>query len=63
MPEAHGINIGGLFRCCVATISEHELEHPGEAKDGDRLPCKYHPETGDVAVLDGDVWRWVGPES
>lgn len=42
--------IGGVMRCCIATLEEADVQ---ETK-GERVPCKY---CGDGFEFDGEVWR------
>jgi hypothetical protein len=52
--------VGGLLRCCLASIGEYEGEEvPGETVIG----CKYHADKNEPqARLAADgVWEWVGP--
>lgn len=51
--------IGGLMRCCIATL--YERTEPGT--DGERQPCKYcksgavFKAAGDGKILRG-TWKW-----
>lgn len=56
------IRIGGLMRCCIHSIVEHEgPEIPGETVIG----CKYHKDKDKdepQARLAADgIWEWVNP--
>lgn len=42
--------IGGVIRCCIATLSEADVEE----KEGEIVKCKY---CEDGYVLRDDVWR------
>lgn len=49
------IRIGGLMRCCVATVQESlEPTVPGTVMD-----CKYeHPGNENLRVADDGIWEW-----
>ena len=49
------IYIGGLLRCCIATIQEIRAEATEPPKDGELLTCKYCSES---IRWDKDGWRW-----
>lgn len=57
MSEAHKVRPGGLMRCCIETVSDQETAHAGEAKEGDRLTCKYGCGGGQMVLRDG-AWEW-----
>jgi hypothetical protein len=46
------IALGGLFRCCRATLDA--MDRDGEAHDGDTITCR----CGTAVVLHDRVWRW-----
>lgn len=48
---------GGLMRCCLATLDEHMQAAEEPPKEGDVLPCKYHPDDNSMIFTDG-AWRW-----
>jgi hypothetical protein len=50
------VRIGGLMRCCMATISEYCADPSSPAgKEGDTLPCKW---CRTVMRHDGLAWEW-----
>ena len=50
-------HIGGLLRCCLASIDDAP-----EGKEGDVIGCKYHSDPDEpVAKFSDGAWRWVGP--
>ena len=51
------LRIGGVLRCCVATLSEYEgIDGEGvEQREGTVLPCKYCSSS--LIVRDG---KWEG---
>jgi hypothetical protein len=54
------IRIGGLMRCCIATIDILYDENPGMAvTEGQTLQCRYAPENPDhrIRFRDG-AWEW-----
>lgn len=51
---------GGLMRCCLATLDEFMAATEVEPKQGDVLPCKYHPEDQSMIFHNG-AWRWNYP--
>lgn len=54
------IRIGGLFRCCTATVSETMAERTarGGPKEGERLTCRYCKK--ETMVYRDGAWEWVG---
>lgn len=51
--KSYMVNTGGLFRCCIDTIT-HDIQ---ARKAGDTLTC---PHCKDEVVLGSDeVWRWA----
>jgi hypothetical protein len=52
------INIGGLMRCCIATISEFVRDHGSEPAARIILDCKYDTPGNQQIILDGMTWRW-----
>ena len=50
------INIGGMLRCCIATIQELDPEQ--EFENGLELDCKYEKSGNKSMVLDSGVWKW-----
>jgi hypothetical protein len=54
------VNIGGLMRCCLASLSE--LYPNGAAKiaaEGQTLQCKFAPDSiNHRMIFDAGVWRW-----
>ncbi len=68
MHQDEGTYIGGLMRCCTASIEELRKDAIQLPEHGDTLDCKYclsgvkydaNPEerlTSDVVLLPG--WRW-----
>lgn len=53
------IDIGGLLRCCVATIDEIARESPDMVvAHGQRASCKWCDEQ--IVYTDG-AWRWAKP--
>jgi len=45
------IRIGGVMRCCLATLQQADVED----KEGEVLPCKYCHSS--LIVRDG-AWEW-----
>lgn len=57
------VRLGGLMRCCLATLDEAMLATDTVPKEGDRLACKYHDKgDGDTMVFHDNAWEWVGPK-
>jgi len=54
------IDIGGLMRCCIATIDEYVHEHQDEEVPAEPLvlDCKYEPPGNAQVVLQDGRWRW-----
>ena len=50
-PDRIPFNQGGLMRCCIATLADHE----GDESDGTKLECKYCGNP--MHVVDG-CWAW-----
>jgi len=50
------VRIGGLLRCCVATIEDHNFTTA--PKEGDILECKYCTDT---MVYHNECWEWNRP--
>jgi hypothetical protein len=52
-----GVRIGGLMRCCLATLAQCE----DEVEIGAVLGCMYE-EPGDpkMRLANDGVWEWVG---
>lgn len=50
------INIGGMFRCCVATIETlaSDIDYPDKLE----MDCKYESERKKSIILENGVWRW-----
>ena len=48
-----GVYIGGLFRCCIQSISEDEKQR----KPGDILVCKYCKK-GEMILGEDMHWKW-----
>lgn len=48
------LHIGGVMRCCLATLDLHE-QQGGDDAEGTVLPCRYC--TSALHVQDG-AWRW-----
>ena len=53
--NTHALRMGGLMRCCLATLGEHIGGDPPEPKPGDVVPCKYCSES--MIYSDG-AWEW-----
>lgn len=57
------VKVGGLMRCCDATIAEYVDEHKDEEALGAfTLDCKYEPAGNGQVFFDGSVWAWAGTE-
>ena len=56
MADTDRIRIGGLMRCCIESIQAA----PG-GREGDVIPCKYHPQDGDQARFTDGAWEWIRP--
>ena len=54
MSDRKPLAIGGVMRCCGATLDDHEAAG-GTAEEGAVLPCKYCKSA--LHVKDG-MWRW-----
>lgn len=56
------LNHGGVFRCCIASLSEDETE----AVEGDTRICKYCKSPDGGLKLTNGVWAWdkqtISPE-
>lgn len=50
------VRIGGLFRCCLATLGESDAP----SVVGTVLSCKYesNPDNGNMIVATDGVWEW-----
>ena len=60
-PSADKIRIGGLMRCCTATIRILYDENPGmRAAEGQELQCQYAHDNPDhrMRFRDG-AWEWA----
>lgn len=59
------IAIGGLMRCCLATINDYVDAHVAEVPEpGLVLDCKYQGPGNAQIILDpSGIWRWNAPES
>jgi hypothetical protein len=59
--QPDGVQLGGLMRCCLATLDELYPNGPAAiAAEGQRLQCKYAPPASDhgwMVFTDGS-WRW-----
>jgi hypothetical protein len=51
------IRIGGLLRCCIATIETHEFKKA--PKEGDEIECRYCSDR--MRWHDG-AWEWIRPK-
>lgn len=54
--QDYPIHMGGLFRCCIQTISESLAE----VSPGQTLHCRWCGEV--VRLGDDQAWRWVSPQ-
>lgn len=50
--NAWPVNAGGLFRCCIANLSDQEQP----STEGDRITCPHCNES--IRLVNG-VWTWV----
>lgn len=53
-PERLPLAIGGVMRCCIATLDAHETAGGAQA-EGTVLPCRYCKS---ALHVQGNVWRW-----
>lgn len=52
------VHIGGLFRCCLASLS-NQLEIVSEPlPEGTVITCEYCKSTEGGMILEGDTFRW-----
>jgi hypothetical protein len=56
MAQEYNVHIGGLFRCCLASIDEAMLEATIPPKEGDTHTCKYCKK--ETMVFENNCWRW-----
>jgi hypothetical protein len=51
------VSMGGLFRCCIASLSTWAAEQPKDATvaEGTVVPCLHCDCT---VILEGQRWRW-----
>ena len=54
---SYRLNIGGVLRCCISSLSQHMETCAGDHVEGDFVACLYC-DSG-VVLRDG-VWRWPG---
>ena len=56
------IHMGGMLRCCVATIQDLYPEQ--EFENGLELDCKYEKTGNKSIILIDGVWKWneVNPD-
>lgn len=59
--EKYLVEHGGLMRCCLATLQEHMANAKASPKEGEVLPCKYHPQDNSMIFRNG-VWIWNRPK-
>ncbi len=57
MNQYKAIRIGGLMRCCIATIENAEIKKA--PKEGDIMECQY---CSDQMVWKDGAWEWVRPK-
>lgn len=58
MKYAGPIRQGGLFRCCIETVYEHEFD--AEPKEGDVLPCRYGcQDDRPTVIFRNGAWEWI----
>lgn len=60
-PEFDGLKIGGLMRCCIATIEDLYPGGPAKiATEGQRVQCKYADDNSDHGwmIFREGSWRW-----
>ena len=50
------ISIGGLMRCCIATIEEQDPDK--EYKNGDIIDCKFEEGGNKNIILKDGIWQW-----
>ena len=55
------VRIGGLMRCCLASLDDYLDNSDTYPSEGDLLACAYHPEKP-VMIFRADVWEWIGPQ-
>lgn len=55
------VRTGGLMRCCLATLDAAMLASQVPPKEGDILPCRYHPQDNSMIFRDGG-WEWNAPK-
>ncbi len=53
------IYVGGLMRCCTATLSEVRAAATDTPKDGDVIDCKWCSSS----MIWRDGWRWNNEEA
>lgn len=51
------VRIGGLLRCCIATVEASEIKKA--PKEGDILKCRY---CSDQMVWKDGAWEWDRPK-
>lgn len=52
------VRIGGLMRCCLATLDDHLLALEVRSKEGDQLTCKYCVSKAGDMIFRGGAWEW-----
>lgn len=56
------IAIGGLMRCCTATIAAYVEAHKDDDEVVDQiLDCTYEEPGNARIILEDGVWRWNRP--
>jgi len=59
------VAIGGLMRCCTATIADFVEAHGHEPfAPIALLDCKHEkPGNGNITLDAAGIWRWTGPKA
>ncbi len=53
------VDIGGLMRCCIATIDDYVDEHADEDFADVDILCEYGEAGAEsIIILRDGIWRW-----
>jgi hypothetical protein len=56
--KEYSVNIGGLMRCCLATLDEHMLYATEDPEEDETLDCKYEEPGNKNMVFRDNAWQW-----
>jgi len=52
------VRIGGLLRCCLASLDEHMARATEDPKEGDKLECHYCKSPAGGMIFRNRAWEW-----